>query len=207
MRHLLTHTSGIKDWEGNGPRLPEGLHGGRARQGGDEATPGLRARHAVELQQHGLRASRHPGAQDQRQVLRRLPEGAGLLSAGHGVDADHQRVGHREEPGRRLHPEGRQAREPGVGLPFPQHHRRRLALHHGPRHGEVGRRPSCPAVPQAGELRGDVVAREARGAARPIPTASPGGSTTSVASGSSSTAVPGRASARRSCVTPIASSR
>jgi CubicO group peptidase (beta-lactamase class C family) len=51
----------------------------------------------------------------------------------------------------------------GVGLPLAQHHRRRLALHHDPRHGDVGRRPLGTTLPQAGELPGNVVTREAAG--------------------------------------------
>ena len=38
VRHLLTHTSGIKDWEGDeGHRLPPRLHRRRAAEGGDDA--------------------------------------------------------------------------------------------------------------------------------------------------------------------------
>ena len=158
VRHLLTHTSGIKDWEGKTDidyrrDYTEDELVQVAMKLAPDFAPGTQWSYSntgyVLL---GILVHKVSGKFYGDFLAERVFKPLGM-----SVDARHQRVGHREEPGRRLHPRERQAAEPGMGLAVAQYHGRRLALHHGTRHGEVGRRPRRAPIPAAVELRGDVV--------------------------------------------------
>ena len=105
IRQLLTHTSGLVDYEDVIPAsMTEQLHDADVlallRDRGPHELP---TGHRVSLQQQRLRAARPHRRARLRSIVRRVPAGAHLQAARHG--------GNRRAPGRHLH-----GRPPGIRL-------------------------------------------------------------------------------------------
>jgi CubicO group peptidase (beta-lactamase class C family) len=156
IRHLLNHTSGISDSQDDAyePRrdYTEEEFLKISWKFPLEFTPGSQWSYCdTGYMILGILTSKLAGMHWSEYQKQRIFEPAGMTTA---HSARHQRVGHRQEPGRRLRKERRgRAPEPGVGSPERQHHGRRLPLSDGEGSGRLGCRPARAADPERGQLR------------------------------------------------------
>ena len=146
VRHLLTHTSGIPDYN-------DGLLDYRKDYTEDElvkfaaeAAARLHARCGVEIQQHRLHPARRHRPKGIGNVLRRCAARSRVHAARHDHGACDQRGRHRRQSRRRISARARPAAQPEMGLSGAEHDRGRLVVSVAAGSHRVGSRASCWAV-------------------------------------------------------------